>query len=166
MDLELVVRGGALDGKVFPLTQGMTHTIGRMPQCEIQIEDEAVSRKHCALQTLNGEVLVTDLRSANGTFVNEARIEATRIMPGDQLRIGSTVLECRTGAARKTAPKACKSRMITWSSPSTRTNWWRASASSCGPAPRDDASEPHPFPCLANSIIARASSSASASKGK
>jgi HD-GYP domain-containing protein (c-di-GMP phosphodiesterase class II) len=104
MDLELVVRGGALDGKVFPLTQGMTHTIGRMPQCEIQIEDEAVSRKHCALQTLNGEVLVTDLRSANGTFVNEARIEATRIMPGDQLRIGSTVLECRTAAARRAAP--------------------------------------------------------------
>jgi HD-GYP domain-containing protein (c-di-GMP phosphodiesterase class II) len=83
------------DGRAFTVRPGAPLTIGRMPQCEVQVDDQAVSRKHCTVEASAEALLVLDLGSANGTFLNDQPIERAQMAPGDRLRVGSTVLECR-----------------------------------------------------------------------
>jgi pSer/pThr/pTyr-binding forkhead associated (FHA) protein len=68
--------------------------VGRSPYCSIVLSNSQSSRQHCALR-LDGEVLsVVDLNSANGTWVNDARIaEPQKLDAGDVIRIGTDVLE-------------------------------------------------------------------------
>ena len=104
---EIAVRGTAL---VYALADGVSVTVGRVMQCEIHIDDQAVSRHHCTLSLNGGTIVVTDLESANGTFVNERPVRSATARPGDIIRVGSTVLEYRqpdearaTGTARVSA---------------------------------------------------------------
>jgi putative nucleotidyltransferase with HDIG domain len=97
--IEIAVRGTAL---VYALAQGVTVTVGRIGQCEIHLEDQAVSRRHCTLTLHGSSVLINDLSSANGTFLNDVEVTAAEARPGDVVRVGSTLLEVRDPAA--TAP--------------------------------------------------------------
>ena len=104
---EIAVRGTAL---VYALADGVSVTVGRVMQCEIHIDDQAVSRHHCTLSLNGATIVVTDLESANGTFVNERPVRSATARPGDIIRVGSTVLEYRqpdearaTGTARVAA---------------------------------------------------------------
>jgi putative nucleotidyltransferase with HDIG domain len=99
--VEIAVRGTAL---VYALADGMVVTVGRVSQCEIHVEDLAVSRRHCTLSVRGREVLVTDLDSANGTFVNERPVKSATAHPGDVIRVGATVLEYRDTARRRREP--------------------------------------------------------------
>ncbi len=90
------------DGRAFKVRPGRPLTIGRMPQCEVQVDDQAVSRRHCTVEAAADSLHVLDLGSANGTFLNDAPIERARMAPGDRLRIGSTVFECRSADVRVT----------------------------------------------------------------
>lgn len=96
MPLELVNRS---DGHVIALPEGARLTIGRAPQSEIHIQDQSVSRRHCTVEAAGSELVVTDLRSANGTFVNERAVESARLQPGDLLRVGVALFECRLAGA-------------------------------------------------------------------
>jgi putative nucleotidyltransferase with HDIG domain len=87
------------DGQVVPLSSDASLTIGRGGQTEIQVTDQSVSRRHCRVEVVGGRVRVVDLQSANGTFVNERAVQSADLQPGDLLRIGSTVFECRTTGA-------------------------------------------------------------------
>ena len=49
-------------------------TLGREPSCDVVVADEAVSRQHALVWMRDGEGWIQDLRSRNGTFVNDARI--------------------------------------------------------------------------------------------
>lgn len=101
---EIAVRGTA---NVYALTEGATVTVGRVAQCEIHVDDHAVSRRHCTLTAREGVVVVTDLDSANGTFVNERPVKSLSARPGDVIRVGSTVLEYRDpNAGRRAAISA------------------------------------------------------------
>jgi pSer/pThr/pTyr-binding forkhead associated (FHA) protein len=67
-------------------------TIGRSRECNIFLEDLAVSRHHATLQELSsGEYELTDNRSATGTFVNGQSIVRTLLHEGDQIQIGATL---------------------------------------------------------------------------
>ena len=90
--IEVAIRGTA---RVYALQEGVIVTAGRVAQCDIHVDDQAVSRRHCTLQARGAEVVVTDLGSANGTYVNERPIRTGSARHGDVIRIGSTVLECR-----------------------------------------------------------------------
>jgi putative nucleotidyltransferase with HDIG domain len=82
--------------RVFPLQPGQTLTAGRTAQSDIQLDDPSVSRRHCMLALLsNGLLQVTDLESANGTFVNERPIKEATARPGDLIRLGAAILEVR-----------------------------------------------------------------------
>lgn len=60
---------------------------------DISLNDPSCSRKHFSMERMaNGKLLVKDLLSANGTFVNGRRISVAAIGPGDQIRVGDTVL--------------------------------------------------------------------------
>lgn len=67
--------------------------IGRQ-DTDLVVEDPEVSRRHAVLRRSDGSVIVEDLDSTNGTFVNGERIHSPiRVGPGDQIRVGQTTLE-------------------------------------------------------------------------
>jgi len=89
-----VIRTGAAAGKTVVVAPGQTVTIGRLTTCDVPLDDEAASRRHCALYGREGGCVVADLQSANGTFVNDQRVSTVDVQPGDRIRIGGTVFEC------------------------------------------------------------------------
>lgn len=71
-------------------------TIGRSRECDIFLEDLAVSRLHATLRLLTDDVYeIEDHRSATGTFVNGLRITRYRLVEGDTVQIGSSRLTFR-----------------------------------------------------------------------
>ena len=102
MRFEFVVRSGREAGRAIALATGQALTFGRLKNCDVQVDDESVSRKHCTLHAQEDGVTVADLQSANGTFVNDRRVATSDLHPGDKLRIGSTVFEFVSAAAPDT----------------------------------------------------------------
>jgi hypothetical protein len=66
--------------------------IGRLPECEVVLGDTNVSRRHAQVALDDGGVVVTDLGSTNGTFVNGRRVTRATVRPGDELTIGTSRL--------------------------------------------------------------------------
>jgi pSer/pThr/pTyr-binding forkhead associated (FHA) protein len=64
-------------------------TIGRSPEADVVILDERSSRIHCGIRLWDGEFYIKDLKSRNGTFVNEQRIDVAKLKQGDKIRVGS-----------------------------------------------------------------------------
>jgi pSer/pThr/pTyr-binding forkhead associated (FHA) protein len=88
MDFQLVVIKGRAATTALKLQDGVT-TAGRQDDCHLRIRSSQVSRKHCELFEKHGLLLVKDLGSSNGTFVNGKKIDGQRVMePGDELAIG------------------------------------------------------------------------------
>jgi pSer/pThr/pTyr-binding forkhead associated (FHA) protein len=81
------VRLIALDGWPDILVARSLVVIGRHPQCDITLNVPQISRRHCCLTELNGEVLVRDLGSRNGVWINGQRVRLGRLRPGDELSI-------------------------------------------------------------------------------
>ena len=67
-------------------------TIGREEGNVLRLNDERVSRYHAKVQAEDGDIILTDLDSTNGTRVNGAAVQIRRLRPGDQLSIGRTML--------------------------------------------------------------------------
>lgn len=67
-------------------------TIGREEGNALRLNDERVSRYHAKIQTEDGDVILTDLDSTNGTRVNGAAVQIRRLRAGDQIAIGRTML--------------------------------------------------------------------------
>jgi pSer/pThr/pTyr-binding forkhead associated (FHA) protein len=76
---------------------GAEVTVGRAGGCAISLPDDTfVSSLHARVFTTDSQVLVEDLGSTNGTFVNQAKVTSpVPLARGDQLRVGNTVLEAR-----------------------------------------------------------------------
>jgi HD-GYP domain-containing protein (c-di-GMP phosphodiesterase class II) len=87
-------------GAIVEMPEGKALIAGRTPRCDIPLDDQSVSRRHCSLEARDGTMVVTDLDSANGTYVNERQVEQAIARPGDIVRVGSSVLEVRSPAAR------------------------------------------------------------------
>ena len=65
-------------------------TVGRGSDVELRLNDPYVSHYHCKIDQIGGTLLVRDLGSKNGTFVNGAYVTESHVMPGDCLTIGKT----------------------------------------------------------------------------
>ena len=101
MRLELTVRGTDLR---YALPEGTRITVGRMRECDIFVDDQAVSRRHCTIESRGAEVLLTDLGSANGTFVNERLVRSVSLTRGDVIRVGSMELAITGGDPTDAVP--------------------------------------------------------------
>jgi two-component system, cell cycle response regulator len=88
----LVVLHGPLLGKTFTIEQPVL-TIGRSSQCDIQIEDDNVSRKHAEINFRDGLVWLTDLQSTNGSYVNSKRVSEIPLNDGDLVLIGRVLFK-------------------------------------------------------------------------
>jgi diguanylate cyclase (GGDEF)-like protein len=88
----LVIISGDDIGRRYEL--GLTEvSIGRADTCTICVPTDQVSRKHCTVQGILGKYYLVDNRSTNGTFVNEQKVERAKLVDGDQIRVGKTVLK-------------------------------------------------------------------------
>ena len=88
----LVVTSGEQQGKYFQLTKRPLAG-GRDPATEIQVVDPKVSRRHFIIRFQDEGYTVRELRSKNGVFVNEVRINGEqRLRDGDLVKVGDTVL--------------------------------------------------------------------------
>ena len=73
--------------------------LGRAAPADIIFADKRISRKHCNVELQNGELVVTDLHSTNGTFVDGEKIDTPTVLePGSQLKLGDVVLTHRVRA--------------------------------------------------------------------
>ncbi len=77
---------------VFDLSHTFRVAIGRHESNELQLDSRTVSNYHAEILNENGRLLVRDLGSTNGTYINEERVREQRVASGDHLRIGSHVL--------------------------------------------------------------------------
>jgi pSer/pThr/pTyr-binding forkhead associated (FHA) protein len=69
-------------------------TLGRAAGCTITVDDDFVSQMHARVFQRADQIVVEDLGSTNGTYVNRQRVSAPMVMRlGDQLQVGDTVLE-------------------------------------------------------------------------
>ena len=69
-------------------------TIGRAAGCHVTLDDTFVSQLHARVFRREGQVLVEDLGSTNGTYLNLHKVTGPMAMrPGDELQVGNTVLE-------------------------------------------------------------------------
>ncbi len=82
---ELVPVGG---GDAVPLNQEVI-TIGRRSSCDVQLDFQNVSGKHCELRFQSGYWYVQDLGSTNGIKVNGERVPKRPLRPGDELGIAN-----------------------------------------------------------------------------
>jgi pSer/pThr/pTyr-binding forkhead associated (FHA) protein len=76
----------------FRVSPGSVKTVGRAPRADFILEAALVSRLHCRLEAESEALLVVDLDSTNGTFVNDKRVDQARLSSGDRLRIGRVEL--------------------------------------------------------------------------
>lgn len=78
------------DQQAVPLNHDRT-LIGRLDDCQIRIPVGGVSRKHCEIVVQDGSIVVRDLGSSNGTFVNQDRVSEQLLGPGDLISVGGMV---------------------------------------------------------------------------
>jgi two-component system cell cycle response regulator len=89
----LVQYSGAKLGKRYPLTD-VSSVVGRSPTVQIIVNEASVSRQHARFVTQADSVLVEDLGSSNGTFVNDARTDGlVKLADGDIVRLGTVLLK-------------------------------------------------------------------------
>lgn len=87
MDVNLVLFKKDGSTRTFPLS-GSATVIGRRQDCDLCVPLMIVSRRHCEVAQDKDRVLVRDLGSRNGTYLNGQRVTQGFISPGDSLRIG------------------------------------------------------------------------------
>jgi rRNA maturation endonuclease Nob1 len=90
----LVAKNGPLEGSTYAIDCRVL--IGRDGECDIQMIDQSVSRKHaCVLEQNDGSVLLRDLGSDNGTWLRSKPVTESLLQPGDEITIGDTRFEYR-----------------------------------------------------------------------
>ena len=77
--------------RVFPLQQGMME-MGSDPSCLIHIDSLAVQDKHARIETHGHDSILFDLKTDDGTFVNQDRVTEHKLVDGDMIRVGKHTL--------------------------------------------------------------------------
>jgi pSer/pThr/pTyr-binding forkhead associated (FHA) protein len=79
-------------GRRFPLGEELT--VGRAAGCQVTLDDTYVSQLHARVFSRDGQLLVEDLGSTNGTYLNRKKVSGAMVMQrGDKLQVGNTVME-------------------------------------------------------------------------
>jgi diguanylate cyclase (GGDEF)-like protein len=83
-------------GRRYPLTD-VPLVIGRSTDCNIQVDEQCVSRHHARIQPTADGYYAVDLHSTNGTFVNDRAAATTPLHDGDYLRVGNCIYRFLAG---------------------------------------------------------------------
>jgi pSer/pThr/pTyr-binding forkhead associated (FHA) protein len=95
---KLVIQNQGMTGRAHELNVDRT-TIGRVDDNTLQIADPSVSSHHCEVQLHGSEILIRDLNSTNGSFINGEKITEKVLKPGQTLRLGQVELKLEAEGA-------------------------------------------------------------------
>ncbi len=95
--MQIRFKTGPNKGKVVPVTGTQAIMIGRDSSCGLQVIDRGVSREHAKIMRVGEMVILYDLGSRNGSYVNGERIKEELLLEGDTIRVGATQLVFETG---------------------------------------------------------------------
>src|SRR5205814_5656056 len=84
---------GKYQGGEFPLRMDREIIIGRSSDLDMVLVEDMVSRKHAKIATTSGQVIIQDLGSTNGTFVNGEKIKKVLLKEGDRILIGTSIIK-------------------------------------------------------------------------
>src|SRR4051812_33226651 len=101
---KLVVLSAGMNGRIHELNVDKT-TIGRVEDNTFQIADPSVSSHHCEVMLQGTDVLIKDLNSTNGSFINGEKISESVLKPGQTLKLGQIELQLLTEGMAIPAPK-------------------------------------------------------------
>jgi pSer/pThr/pTyr-binding forkhead associated (FHA) protein len=88
----VVVEPTTQSGRAYPLASEVT--VGRAAGCQITLDDTYASQIHARVFQRDGQYLVEDLGSTNGTYLNRHKVSGPMLIhQGDRLQIGNTVME-------------------------------------------------------------------------
>ena len=104
---KLVVLSEGFTGLTCELKADQT-TVGRLEDNAFQISEPSVSSHHCELTRRGADLLVKDLNSTNGTFINGEKVAEAVLKPGQILRLGQVEMRLESGAAAAAASAASK----------------------------------------------------------
>jgi two-component system, cell cycle response regulator len=93
----LVVIYGMELGKKFNLNRAQI-IIGRSSKADIQIDQESVSRTHCKIINAGKEILLRDMGSTNGTYINDELVDEYVLKDGDFIKVGRCIFKFLTGS--------------------------------------------------------------------
>lgn len=88
----------SMKGRTYPLA-GAKAVLGRSKDCEVQVEDANVSRRHAELRREGSTWWLVDLESTNGTELNGKRIQRAKLSDGDTITLGGTDLTFQRSSA-------------------------------------------------------------------
>ena len=86
----LCTLGGDREDSHFELPTDGAMVIGRSSKCDIALDDHQASRRHCQIRCKDGQFVLTDLDSKNGTVVNGEKVKTVVLEDGDVISVGAT----------------------------------------------------------------------------
>jgi len=108
---KLVILSEGMTGRSHELTVDKT-TVGRVEDNAFAITDPSVSSHHCEVLLRGTDVVVRDLNSTNGTYINGEKITEAPLKPGQILRLGQIELRLESAATTTVAKKPIDSTMV------------------------------------------------------
>jgi hypothetical protein len=106
MGASILFRSGPLEKREFALEPGKSYCIGRSHEAQIPVNDAQISRHHCKLEAgPDGQWVVTDLGSANGTRIKGQKVASHRLAAGDVVQLGRVGFEFRATQAAAPPPE-------------------------------------------------------------
>ena len=105
MQVFLKIIGGKNDGREIKISVP-EFIIGRGDTAHLKPSSDLVSRRHCSIKVADGKVIVADMGSRNGTFVNGEQLKGEHTAkPGDRIRVGRLQFEMVLDAAKASVKK-------------------------------------------------------------
>jgi len=100
----LSVKTDGLNARLIELKLG-ANRLGRHPDNDFQIEHPTISSVHCEMVLQDSGVILRDLESTNGTFVNDEPVREVKLSPGQTVRLGDVELLVETTDAKIAIPQ-------------------------------------------------------------
>jgi pSer/pThr/pTyr-binding forkhead associated (FHA) protein len=108
---KLVLLSAGMTGRTHELTVDKT-TIGRVEDNTFQIAEPSISSHHCEILRQGSDVVVRDLNSTNGTFINGEKVTETVLKPNQILRLGQIEMRLETEAPPPPSKKPVDQTMV------------------------------------------------------
>lgn len=116
----LKAKTGSLAGKTFTVPKTGKLVVGRANHCEIQLPANSVSRQHAELALEGGKLVVRDLKSSNGTYVNRKKVAEGELKAGDEVRFDTFSFEVGGPAAAAAAAESAAPAPAAAARPTTK----------------------------------------------
>jgi hypothetical protein len=101
---------GKYQGGEFPLRMEREIVIGRSSDLDMVLVEDMVSRKHAKIATAANQIVIQDLGSTNGTFVNGEKVKKVRLKEGDRILIGTSIIKLVAVSADSGQPSEAEAR--------------------------------------------------------